>query len=217
MTAMLCLQRLLLVFVRPYFPFNVVDPLISLSYWFWRLCCREFQKDEVRRMKVDIVKILCQLERIFPPAFFSIMVHLPDQILLKGPVHYSWMYPRERQLGQYKKFVTNTRYPEGCIAEQYIAQECVMYCKLYMGKIEDTFHNDDSVEEDAIDISVVSNVIKPMGYSRRFRLNNNNIDVIHWCVLENCEDAREYIKEHMEDFYIENPYGDNDSRIEHFH
>ncbi|CAM8935271.1 unnamed protein product [Rhodiola kirilowii] len=31
--------------------------------------------------------------------------HLPDQILMKGPVHYSWMYLMERQLGQYKKFV----------------------------------------------------------------------------------------------------------------
>ncbi|CAM8968906.1 unnamed protein product [Rhodiola kirilowii] len=64
----------------------------------------------------DIVKILCSFEQIFPPAFFTIMVHLlvhlPDQILLKGPVHYSWMYPIERQLGEYKRHVRNTRYPE---------------------------------------------------------------------------------------------------------
>ncbi|CAM8953788.1 unnamed protein product [Rhodiola kirilowii] len=115
------LQRLLLVFIRPYLPFNVVNPLVSLSHWFRRVCCREFQKEEVHQMKLDIVQILCQLERIFPPVFFTIivhlMIHLPDQILMKGPVHYSWMYPMERQLGQYKKFVRNTRYPEGCIAE----------------------------------------------------------------------------------------------------
>ncbi|KAL9667271.1 hypothetical protein QQ045_001622 [Rhodiola kirilowii] len=43
----------------------------------------------------------------------------------------------ERQLGQYKKYVRNTRYPKGCIAEQYVAHECVMYCKLYMGEIKD--------------------------------------------------------------------------------
>ncbi|CAM8962480.1 unnamed protein product [Rhodiola kirilowii] len=35
--------------------------------------------------------------------------------------------------------------------------------------------------------------------------------------MENCEEAREYIQEHAEDFYTDNPYGDNDSRIEHFH
>ncbi|CAM8965672.1 unnamed protein product [Rhodiola kirilowii] len=159
-------------------------------------------------MKLEIVHIPCQLERIFPPGFFTIMVrlmvHLPDQILFKGSVHYSWMYPMERQLGKYKKFVRNTRYPEGCIAKEYIAQESVMYCKLYMGEIEGKSHIDDEVEEDNFDISVVSNVIKPMGYNRRFRLNNNDIDLIHWCVMENCEEAREYIKEHAENFYNEN-------------
>ncbi|CAM8890731.1 unnamed protein product [Rhodiola kirilowii] len=145
------LQRLLPVCIRPYLPPNVIIPLIALSHWFRRLCCREFEKEEVHRLKVDIVHILCQLEHIFPPSFFTIMVHLmvhlPDQILLKGPVHYNWMYPMERQLGQYKKYVRNTRYPEGCIAEQYVAQECVMYCKLYMGEIGDKSDHEE-VEED---------------------------------------------------------------------
>ncbi|CAM8877442.1 unnamed protein product [Rhodiola kirilowii] len=35
--------------------------------------------------------------------------------------------------------------------------------------------------------------------------------------MENWEEAREYIQEHAKNFYNENPYGDNDSRIEHFH
>ncbi|CAM8982517.1 unnamed protein product [Rhodiola kirilowii] len=69
-----------------------------------------------------------------------LLVHLPDQILLKGPIHYSWMYLIERQLGEYKRHVRNTRYPEGCIAEQYIVQECVTYYKLY---------TDNHVSEDA--------------------------------------------------------------------
>ncbi|CAM8917150.1 unnamed protein product [Rhodiola kirilowii] len=109
------LQRLLPIFIWPYFPLNVVDPLISLSHWFQRLCYRELVKEEVNSMKLEIVKILCQLERIFSSAFFTIMVHLmvhqPDQILLKGPVHYSWMYLMERQLGQYKKYMRKARYP----------------------------------------------------------------------------------------------------------
>ncbi|CAM8934268.1 unnamed protein product [Rhodiola kirilowii] len=54
-------------------------------------------------MKLDIVKILCQLETIFPPTFFTIMVHL--MIHLPDQISYSWMYRMEMQLGQYKKFV----------------------------------------------------------------------------------------------------------------
>ncbi|KAL9691320.1 hypothetical protein QQ045_011741 [Rhodiola kirilowii] len=118
-----------------------------------------------------------------------LMVHLPDQILLKGPVHYNWMYPMERQLGQYKKYVRNTRFPEGCIAEQYVAQECVMYCKLYMGEIG-VKSDHEEVEEDYWNISVVSHVIKPMGYLRRMQFDNNAINVMHWSVMENCEEAR---------------------------
>ncbi|CAM8877600.1 unnamed protein product [Rhodiola kirilowii] len=214
------LQRLLPVFIRPYLPTNVIDPLISLLHWFRRLCYREFEKEEVHRLKVDIVHILYQLKCIFPLSFFTIMVHLmghlPDQILLKGSVHYNSMYPMERQLGQYKKYVRNTRFLEGCIAEQYVAQECVMYCKLYMGKIGDTSHHEE-VEEDYWDISVVSNVIKPMGYLRRMQFDNNAIDVMNWCVMENCEEAKEYINRHVDIFYMRNPNGDNDSRIDDFH
>ncbi|CAM8987082.1 unnamed protein product [Rhodiola kirilowii] len=91
-----------------------------------------------------------------------------------------------------------------------------MYCKLYMGEIEDTSQNQDN-EEEYLNISVVSNLIKPMGYNRRQRLSNDDIDVIHWAVIENCKKAAEYINRHIEKFYTEHPDGDNDSRIEDFH
>ncbi|CAM8948480.1 unnamed protein product [Rhodiola kirilowii] len=81
------------------------------------------------------------LPMVFPPAFFTIMVHLlihlPEQVLLKGPVHYSWMYPIERFLCEYKRSIRNSRYPEGCIAEKYITHECITYCKLYINDATD--------------------------------------------------------------------------------
>lgn len=93
-------QRLLPIVIRPYLPCGVVGPLIALSQWFQLLCCRELKKDDIIRLRDDIVLILCKLERIFPPAFFTIMVHLlihlPEQVRLKGPVHFNWMYPIER-------------------------------------------------------------------------------------------------------------------------
>ena len=43
---------------------------------------------------------LCELERIFPPSFFTVMVHLvmhlTSEVKVAGPVHYRWMYPIER-------------------------------------------------------------------------------------------------------------------------
>jgi hypothetical protein len=32
--------------------------------------------DILKRMKDDILVILCKLEKIFPPAFFDIMIHV---------------------------------------------------------------------------------------------------------------------------------------------
>uniref|UniRef100_A0A251TUS8 DUF4218 domain-containing protein n=1 Tax=Helianthus annuus TaxID=4232 RepID=A0A251TUS8_HELAN len=51
-------------------------------------------------MENEIGKILCDLERIFPPSFFDVMVHLSvhlaSEAKLGGTVHYRWMYPIER-------------------------------------------------------------------------------------------------------------------------
>ena len=56
--------------------------------------------DVLERLDRDIVLILCKLEKIFPPSFFDIMVHLPihlaHEALLAGPTQYRWMYPFER-------------------------------------------------------------------------------------------------------------------------
>ncbi|CAM8948061.1 unnamed protein product [Rhodiola kirilowii] len=141
---MSCCSAYFPVFIRPYLPHYEVEPLISLARKFQKLCCKQLMVRDVTQMKDDIVIILCKLEMVFPPAFFTIMVHLlihlPEQVLLKGPVHYCWMYPIERQLDEYKRSVRNNRYPKGCIPEQYITHECVTYCKLYMN---------DSVEMDS--------------------------------------------------------------------
>ena len=54
----------------------------------------------MKELENKIVVILCKLERIFPPAFFDVMVHLaihlPREAMLAGPVQYRWMYPIER-------------------------------------------------------------------------------------------------------------------------
>ncbi|KAL9671002.1 hypothetical protein QQ045_008565 [Rhodiola kirilowii] len=65
-------KRLLPLFIRPYLPHYVIEPLISLSRWFQKLCCKEFTVNDTIQMKDDIVIILCKLETVFPPAFFTI-------------------------------------------------------------------------------------------------------------------------------------------------
>ena len=61
-----------------------------------------------------------------------LVVHLPDEALLRGPVKYGWMYPIETRLGTFKGYVRNRARPEGSIAEAYIATEVLTFCSKYI-------------------------------------------------------------------------------------
>ncbi|KAK9151577.1 hypothetical protein Syun_009886 [Stephania yunnanensis] len=51
-------------------------------------------------LESEIPKIICKLEKIFPPSLFDSMEHLPIHLAyearLAGPVQFRWMYPFER-------------------------------------------------------------------------------------------------------------------------
>ncbi|CAM8959718.1 unnamed protein product [Rhodiola kirilowii] len=119
-----------------------------------------------------------------------LLIHLPGQVLLKGPVHYNWMFPIERQLGQYKRSVRNTRYPEGCITEQYVVTECVKYYKLYMdGSNNISSANKDTTYETQFKCSVVSDLVKPNGFfCRESSWISNNLKLLigaSWIITKN--------------------------------
>ena len=95
-------------------------------------------------MSEDIGIILCKLEMIFPPTFFTIMmhlaVHLPREAMLAGPVKYRWMYSAERLMGRSKRNVKNKSHPERSIAEAYIKNECSTFCSQYLRGVETVFN-----------------------------------------------------------------------------
>ncbi|BBG97065.1 hypothetical protein Prudu_006071 [Prunus dulcis] len=90
---------------------DVVKPIMLLSIFFSQLTAKTLRKTDIFQLRHDIVQVLCKFEMIFPPAFFTsmmhVMVHLPEEALLAGPVNYRWMYPIERLLGELKKSVRN--------------------------------------------------------------------------------------------------------------
>ena len=56
--------------------------------------------EELRALENIITVTLCELEMIFPPSFFTVMVHLVIHFASKakvvGLVHYRWLYLIER-------------------------------------------------------------------------------------------------------------------------
>jgi hypothetical protein len=150
------LQRIMPAGLKGVVRKDVYEAIAELGSFFRELCSRNLRKDVVKKLKEDIPVILCKLERIFPPAFFDVMVHLcvhlPDEALLRGPVQYGWMYPIERRLGTLKNFVRNRAKPEGSIAEAYMASDTLTFCSRYMMDISTRFnHVDDSGSERPLD------------------------------------------------------------------
>ena len=94
------LQRLMHVAFRPFLDYKYWEPLAQLSIFFRDLTCAELRQDKVQALNKEIPVIICKLERMFPPAFFDSMehlpIHLPMEASLGGPVQYRWMYPFER-------------------------------------------------------------------------------------------------------------------------
>ena len=85
-----------------------------------------------------------KVEMLFPPSFFTVMIHLIVHLVedaeLGGLVQYRWMYPIERYLGKLKSYVRNKAQVEGPIVEGYMAEEALTFCSRYVDGIETVFN-----------------------------------------------------------------------------
>jgi len=94
------MQQIMPIALRGTLSDDVVRPLIELCGFFRDICSKTLRVEDLDRLENQIPIIMCKLERIFPPGFFTSMVHviihLVRECKLGGPVHYRWMYPVER-------------------------------------------------------------------------------------------------------------------------
>ncbi|XP_066324074.1 uncharacterized protein [Miscanthus floridulus] len=167
------LQRIIPAGLRGLVRKDLYEAVAELGTFFRELCSRNLRIDVVKRLKEEIPLILCKLEKILPPAFFDVMVHLavhlPNEALLRGPVQYGWMYPIERRLGTLKNFVRNRARPEGSIAEAYMASDTLTFCSRYMEDIDNRFNHDDGSDGEmplSDDISVFKHGVTLVGSNR---------------------------------------------------
>ena len=71
-------------------PENIWKPIAEISLFFKDLCVTTLKEENLARMDSNIVVITNKLEKIFPPALFDVMEHLPIHLVhearLGGPV-----------------------------------------------------------------------------------------------------------------------------------
>ncbi|KAM6567672.1 hypothetical protein CsatA_026800 [Cannabis sativa] len=150
------MQRLLSVGVRKFLPNAISTTISELCNFFRQICSRTINVKDMEVAQQDLILILCKMESIFPPAFFDIMIHLvlhlPEEAILGGPVFMRWMYPFERYMKKLKNYVGNKARPEGSIAESYVIDEALTFCSMYFKGVETRFNRLDRNEDEIYDL-----------------------------------------------------------------
>ncbi|KAL5563440.1 hypothetical protein UlMin_033187 [Ulmus minor] len=195
------MQRLLPVGCRSLVSKNIWGTIVELCMFFKQLCASTINVSDMVEAQKQLVLILCKLERIFPPAFFDIMIHLvlhlPEEAILGGPVHMRWMYPFKRYLKRLKDYVRNAAKPEGSIAEGYVVDEALTFCSRYFDDVETRFNrpdrNDDGIHPTR-QLSVFESQCNSLGKQSYVELDNNARDKAEFYILNNSPELEPYLK-----------------------
>ena len=99
------------------------------------LSTHTLKEDVVEKLHENILILLCNLEKIFPPVFFDVMenlaIHLPYEAFLRGPLHYGWMYQYERTMKYLKGKAKNLAKVEGSIIAGSLTEETSHFTSYY--------------------------------------------------------------------------------------
>ena len=149
-------------------------------------------------LQSELVMTLCMLEKYFPPAFFDIMIHLTvhlvHEVKLYGPVHLRWMYPFERYIKVLKGYVKNRNRLEGCIVENYIAEESIEFCSKYMS-------NADPIGLPTSRLFM----LKGLSVAVHSPVNQDEWEKACLYVLHNAKEVEPFIEVHMTELRVTNP------------
>nr|GEY29425.1 hypothetical protein [Tanacetum cinerariifolium] len=133
--------------LQNYLPDKIAKPIIKLCSLFKQICSATLMEDDMMKAQIKVVDILCDLELIYPPALFDIMIHLVIHLLLEalegGPIRPRWMYPFERYMKTLKGYVRNKPKPKGSTAEVYVTEEALTFSSHYFRDVTTKFNRPD--------------------------------------------------------------------------
>ncbi|GJT73436.1 putative transposon, En/Spm-like protein [Tanacetum coccineum] len=166
--------------------------IIRFCFFFKSICSKEIILQELDKMQAELVVTLCLLEKFFPPSFFDIMihltVHLTREVKLCGPICFRWMYPFERCMKVIKGHVRNRNKPEGCIAEETIAEETIEFFSEYHKSMETIGIPPDKHETDENEEG------KPLSAGKSSEVSAELFQKAHLYVIHNTDEIVPYIE-----------------------
>src|SRR3954471_17363238 len=133
------------VMLRGYIPEDEWLVMAELSYFFRVLCAKELSPIVIEEMEKLAPELLCKLEKIFPPGFFNPMqhmiLHLPTEARLGGPVKNRWCYATERMQKTLREKCKNKRRIEASMAEAFITEEAANFVTAHYDATLHSLHN----------------------------------------------------------------------------
>ncbi|GJW02157.1 hypothetical protein Tco_1561013, partial [Tanacetum coccineum] len=119
-------------------------------------------------MEYQVVRTLCELEQLFPPSFFTIMVHLTIHLI------------SEAKLG-------GPAQPKGSMAEGYVKDECLTFCSRYFEGVETPFNrpprNDETIH--GKEMCMLNSERRKLGKVDILELDYTSLAQVHCYVLLN--------------------------------
>jgi hypothetical protein len=84
------------VMFHGYFDADLWEIFIELSYFYRQICVKQVSKSMMQKIEKEIVVLIGKMKKVFPPGWFNAMqhllVHLPWEAKVGGPVQFRWMY-----------------------------------------------------------------------------------------------------------------------------
>ncbi|KAJ9544533.1 hypothetical protein OSB04_024240 [Centaurea solstitialis] len=203
------MQQFLPIAIRSIMPKPTRYAIIRFCFFFRSISRKEIKVEELDKLQQELCVTLCLLEKYFPPSFFDIMihltVHLTREVRLCGPICFRWMYPFERCMKVIKGHVRNKNRPEGCIAEENVAEETIEFFSDYQRNMKTVGippdkHNTYDDGEDAHYI----NEGRPMSAGNLMKVCPQMLSKAHFYVMQNTLEVEPYIGRHMD--YLKNQY-----------
>ncbi|KAI9119625.1 hypothetical protein K1719_009501 [Acacia pycnantha] len=117
---------------------------------------------------------------------------------LGGPQQYRWMYLFERSLRTLKNKIKNPRYVEGSIAEAFLVEDATKFASYYyppemISRWRGVPRNDDGGDT-CNQNSIFNFPGRVVGKHWRSTLEGRDKQVVEWYILNNCEEAAQYLK-----------------------
>jgi hypothetical protein len=195
------LERLLPAMVRGFLPENIWQVLAELSYFFRQLCAKELSLTVVEALEKAAPVLVCKLEQIFPPGFFLAMqhliVHLPYEARMWGPMQFRWCYPIERIIKTVRGKCKNKARIPASIAEACCVEEVSNFTTKYYNENLPSVHNRlprYNASENESNLSIFKGQYGSASGSTNKMLNNEEWRSIMLYVLTNLVEVQPYIQ-----------------------